>query len=212
MNVHGVSPVSRNPEVDTGRGFTLRFAQLMRHRGSEAWITMRRSLMRLLLWMSYWCCFPAWRSLAGATGDSGNGDDEPEPDCYALWKAHPIRRSSSCPRPIQREGELYLMDKAGQKTRFTNNSRHENNPALSRDGKSPSTPGMPVMLNWGIYVLDLDTMQETRLTSNHAIDAHPDWSPDGSKIVFGSFRDPRESGRGSRIYVMNADGTGRRRN
>ena len=43
------------------------------------------------------------------------------------------------------EGELYLLDKAGEITRLTNNSRHENNPALSAGWQevSPSTPAMP---------------------------------------------------------------------
>ncbi len=109
------------------------------------------------------------------------------------------------------EGELYLMDKTGQITRLTNNSRHENNPALSRDGKKVAfnAGASSDMLTWEIYVLDLDTKQETRLTSNQVIDAHPDWSPDGSKIVFGSFRDTQGNPAGAAdIYVMNADGTG----
>jgi TolB protein len=42
-----------------------------------------------------------------------------------------------------------------------------------------------------------------RLTLNSAVDGTPDWSPDGTRIVFASTRDGN-----SEIYIMNADGTG----
>src|SRR5205814_5170674 len=50
---------------------------------------------------------------------------------------------------------------------------------------------------------------ETRLTNNtfSVANEHPDWSPDGLKIVFSSTRDNGEQ----EIYTMNADGTGQTR-
>ena len=150
-------------------------------------------------------------ALSCGEGDEGNGDNEPEEDVYALWKAQLNQEIVFMSKADSDEGELYLLDKAGQITRITNNSRHENNPALSRDGKKVAFNAGDAsnMLNWDIYVLDLDTKQETRLTNNNVIDAHPDWSPDGSKIAFGSFRDAHTGPAGvADIYVMNADGTG----
>jgi Tol biopolymer transport system component len=147
-------------------------------------------------------------------GDGGNGDNEPVPeeDVYALWKAQPNQRIVFMSKADSKEeGELYLLDKTGQITRLTNNSRHENNPALSPDGKKVAFNAGDAgnQLTWDIYVLDLETKQETRLTSNSVIDAHPDWSPDGSKIAFGSFRNAEGNPAGAAdIYVMNADGTG----
>jgi len=144
-------------------------------------------------------------------GDEGNGDNEPEPDEYALWKAQPNQQIVFMSKADSEEGELYLLDHTGEITRLTNNTRHENNPALSRDGKKVAFNAGEAgdMLSWDIYVLDLDTKQETRLTNNNVIDAHPDWSPDGSKIIFGSFRDAHTGPAGvADIYVMNADGTG----
>ncbi len=146
---------------------------------------------------------------SGDNGDDGN--NEPVVDVYALWKAQPNQNIVFMSKADSAEGELYLLDKAGKVTRLTNNSLHENNPALSRDGRKVAynAGNSGNQLTWDIYVLDLDTKQETRLTNNNVIDAHPDWSPDGSKVVFGSFRDAQGNPAGAAdIYVMNADGTG----
>ncbi len=105
------------------------------------------------------------------------------------------------------EGELYLMEKDGGISRLTHNDRHENNPALSFDGKNVAFNGGDERdpLTWEIFILDLDTLEETQLTNNNVLDAHPDWSPDGSRIVFGSFRDGQGNPAGTAdIYVMSS--------
>ena len=131
-------------------------------------------------------------------------------DPYALWKEQSNQKIVFMSRADSPEGELYLLDKNGQITRLTNNKRHENNPAISFDGKKVAFNGGDEgnQLTWEIYVLDLNTGEETQLTDNNVIDAHPDWSPDGSKIVFGSFRDAQGNPSGTAdIYVMNNDGS-----
>jgi Tol biopolymer transport system component len=55
--------------------------------------------------------------------------------------------------------------------------------------------------NWEIYVMDADGTNQTRLTTNAAIDSNPSWSPDGTKIAFASYRDGN-----AEIYVMDAGG------
>ena len=50
--------------------------------------------------------------------------------------------------------------------------------------------------------MNADGSGQVRLTNNDAIDFAPAWAPDGTKIVFASFRDGHDE-----IYVMNADGT-----
>ncbi len=139
------------------------------------------------------------------------GEPAGEEDPYALWKEQPNESIIFMSKADSPEGELYLLDKHGQLTRLTDNNRHENNPALSFDGKKVIFNGGDEgnLLTWEIFTLDLDTGQETQLTNNNVIDAHADWSPDGSKIVFGSFRDAQGNPSGTAdIYLMNADGSG----
>lgn len=112
-------------------------------------------------------------------------------DHYALWKEQPNEKIVFMSKADSPDGELYLLDKNGKITRLTNNDRHENNPALSFDGSRIAFHAGDAenMLSWEIYILDIDTGEESRLTTNTVIDGHPDWSPDDSKIVFSSFRD-----------------------
>ena len=64
-------------------------------------------------------------------------------------------------------------------------------------------------INHDIFTVGTNGNNHTNLTQHKMHDLVPSWSPDGSKIAFVSFRDgaadtPRH------IFVMNADGTGRR--
>jgi dipeptidyl aminopeptidase/acylaminoacyl peptidase len=143
----------------------------------------------------------------GQDAGQGPGDD----DKYALWKQQPNQRIVFMSKADSPQGELYLLDKSGQVTRLTDNTGHENNPALSPDGSQVAfNRGEEAdPLTWEIYVLDLSTGEEQRLTDNNVIDAHPDWSPAGDKLVFGSFRDALGNPAGTAdIYMMNANGTG----
>lgn len=81
---------------------------------------------------------------------------------------------------------------------------------------SPTLPPTPEL--WGrivfatnrfgdseICVINADGSNLQRLTSNQVYDWHPNWSPDGKKIVFVTNRD----GAGTdEIYLMNPDGSG----
>lgn len=129
----------------------------------------------------------------------------------ALWSEQANERIVFMSRADAPEGELYLLDKDGQITRLTHNHRHENNPALSFDGGKIAFNGGDEgnQLTWEIYVLDLATGEEMQLTDNNVLDAHPDWSPDGSSIVFGSFRDAEGNPSGAAdIFVMRSEDGG----
>ena len=61
--------------------------------------------------------------------------------------------------------------------------------------------------NYEVYVLDLETGQETNVTSHPAFDIEPTWSPDGEWIVFASNRDDPNFD----LYVVRPDGSDVRR-
>lgn len=127
-----------------------------------------------------------------------------------LWYQQENEQIVFMSRADDEEGELYLLNKKGEITRLTDNKRHENNPALSRDGSKVAFHAgeSDNLLSWDIYVVDIHTLQETRLTNNTVLDGHPDWSPDGSKIVYASFQD--DEGNPSDVadlYVIDLNGT-----
>ncbi len=58
-----------------------------------------------------------------------------------------------------------------------------------------------------IVLLNPDGTVQAKLTDNQWRDFDPTWSPDGSKIAFGSNRDAYAHKKGEDIFVMDADGT-----
>ncbi len=111
--------------------------------------------------------------------------------------------------------EIYVMDADGTNVqRLTHDYRHAARPAWSPDGEriafmSNRDGGRPgVDAEYEIYVMDADGTNVQRLTYRPGSDGHPDWSPDGSEIVFiylgeGNTGTGEEDG----IYVIGADGT-----
>jgi len=109
--------------------------------------------------------------------------------------------------------DIFVRTEDGDLTNITNHTAHESGPVWSHDGKRIAFQSNRDN-NFEIYVTDPDGSNVTRLTtsttealkSENSDDRHPDWSPDGTKILFYSDRD----GDGE-IYVMSAgdsDGDG----
>lgn len=57
----------------------------------------------------------------------------------------------------------------------------------------------------GIAVVDLETVEQTKVTDTPDVDESPVWSPDGSRIAF-----LRKVAGGAQVFVVNADGSGER--
>jgi len=140
---------------------------------------------------------------AGRTNLTGTGDNS-----ACAWSPD----GSKIVFSSHRDGniEIYLMNPDGTGvTRLTHSVGSDWLPAWSPDGtkiaftSDREDPGCTFICNEEIYVMNADGGGQTRVTSNPASDLGPDWSPDGSKIAFESYRDGNYE-----VYVMNADGTG----
>ncbi|RAK00658.1 dipeptidyl aminopeptidase/acylaminoacyl peptidase [Aliidiomarina maris] len=62
-------------------------------------------------------------------------------------------------------------------------------------------------VNSGIYRLDIDSQQLTKLTDRDGPDAQPKVSPSGRQIAFLGYDDRRLAHQANRLYVMDADGS-----
>lgn len=84
-----------------------------------------------------------------------------------------------------------------------------NNPAWSPDGQQIALVGL-VDGQTDLYVYDLGQERTTRLTNDRFSEAHPDWSHDGSKLLFStdqlSYQGKRTHGKWTfNLAVMNMD-------
>jgi dipeptidyl aminopeptidase/acylaminoacyl peptidase len=96
-------------------------------------------------------------------------------------------------------GEIYVMEADGSgQTRLTYNAALDGEPAFSPDDRK-----IAFSRGGDIYVMNADGSGQTLVANNGY---EPEFSLDGSKIVFVSFRDGD-----AEIYVMNADGSGQMR-
>ena len=113
-------------------------------------------------------------------------------------------------QPRVSKPEIYIMRADGTHIRrLTKNwNASDRSPSFSPDGKRivflsnrNATGGAG---NAEIWVMGTKGKHAVNLTHNPAIDDHPDWSPDGTKIVFERVA---SSWTQRQIFVMNADGS-----
>jgi Tol biopolymer transport system component len=105
--------------------------------------------------------------------------------------------------------EIYVMNADGSgQTNISNNPAWEDTADWSPDGTKiafgTNRKGgcCPNPQDHEIFVMNADGSNQTNITNNSEPDSDPDWSPDGTKIVFN-----KRVGLNHEIFVMNADGS-----
>lgn len=141
--------------------------------------------------------------------NAGNVSSQPAPSPDGRRFAFVVVQIDQTTRELQHD--LYVVDRDGLNIRWlTRMSGAESEPAWSPDGTKIAYAGSSS--NGGdqdIYVVNVDGTNVVNLTPNTpmSIDLSPAWSPDGKTIAYASIAPVG----GSHIYIMNADGSGRRR-
>ena len=143
-----------------------------------------------------------------------NGDnllqltDHPASDEYPACSPDGRRIAFTSERGITHD--LYVMDSDGNNVvRLTHDNFFDSRASWSPDGTRIAFSSSRFHVrNSEIYVMDADGENEINLTNHKMDDVVPSWSPDGSKIAFVGA--PFDDFDPAHIFVMNADGTGRR--
>jgi Tol biopolymer transport system component len=147
---------------------------------------------------------------------------------YPSWSPDGKKIAFLRPQDGAHNYDIYVADVGGSRQRNLTNRWPEflMHPSWSPDGERiafDSSLGLdPNDTWWGIYVINADGTGVERLTNTHGYDGKPSWSPDGKKIVFESVREdiadessragnPSPDAYQSDIYIINADGTSRKR-
>lgn len=144
-----------------------------------------------------------------------NVTDHPALDHSATWSSDGQRIAFESERDVGvGSPDLYTVRPDGTDVELlTTHVAADREPAWSPDGQhiafrtDRDSPVLGLIVVNDIYVMDADGGSPRNLTHHPGGNYQPDWSPDGSQIVFTSTRDRSNWD----IYVINADGTGVRR-
>ena len=139
--------------------------------------------------------------------------DRPGRDAHPFWSPDGKQIAFQSTRDANKSFivDIYKIDVDGKNpVRLTSLDGFTGVPSLSPDGKKILFQFKPMKEStdfeknkWHILVMDADGKNQRQLTTGQSEYQVPNWSPDGSKIIF--FSDKTGN---NEIYKMNGDGTG----
>ena len=137
-------------------------------------------------------------------------EPEPDPEPEIPQKPEPEPDPHQTPDDDKKEGEgdppqapsadPSAIEEGIQ--RLTISAHHDIHPDWSPDGSKLIFTKEASPLDAAVYILDLFSLVQTRLTGEGGYNGYPCWSPDGTKIVFSSNRNGSLG-----IWLMDADGS-----
>lgn len=126
---------------------------------------------------------------------------------YRAWRRQDQGKSRATPM------QIFTIKRDGSDTKQITHDEGTNwSPFPAPDGKHFAfvrvLPLEGGRLNWEIFVMNLETAQQTRLTDNDRFDGFPAISPDGKLMTFSSGRDAPAGTRTLYQYVMDISSLG----
>jgi Tol biopolymer transport system component len=142
----------------------------------------------------------AWSAALLGCGGGGDSTENPTPTPTPTPPNRKIVYVYSASGK-QDDQDIYIMNADGSgKTRLTNDSIHDDDPALSPDGTKILFTRTDETSQPNIYSMSVDGTNMQRIVARGTNLFEPRWSGDGSKFVFWDFS--------RRVIVANADGSG----
>ena len=125
---------------------------------------------------------------------------EPEPDPHQTPDEEDDKQAGEGDPPQAPSADPPAIAEGIQ--RLTTSTHHDIHPDWSPDGSKLVFTKESAPLNAAVYVLDLFSLVQTRLTGEDGYNGYPCWSTDGTKIIFSSNRNGSLG-----IWMMDADGS-----
>jgi len=165
--------------------------------------------------------FAAASCKGGSGGDATGSDTDTDQDTEAETDTHAdengpsgwVWANAGNPRIIlfsraadpQGHGEMYLMTRDGEIAQVLDNTHKNYNPSITRDGGRIAfhrfeVPGLFESMD--LFMLDLSTHEETRLTDDDFATAIPKWNPDGTRIIYSSWRNYDEDSPVANVFAL----------